>query len=34
LGVPADVLAPWLLTPVSGGERVVGEVRAADLLSV
>jgi L-asparaginase II len=33
LGVPADVLAPWLLTPVSGGEIVVGEVRAADLLS-
>jgi L-asparaginase II len=33
LGVPADVLAPWLLTPVAGGERVVGEVRAADLLS-
>jgi L-asparaginase II len=33
LGVPADVLAPWLLTPVSGGGGVVGEVRAADLLS-
>jgi L-asparaginase II len=33
LGVPADVLAPWLLIPVVGGERVVGDVRAADLLS-
>ncbi len=33
LGVPADVLAPWLLTPVVGGERVVGEVRAADVVS-
>ena len=29
LGVRADVLAPWLLTPVSGGDGVVGEVRAA-----
>ena len=29
LGVPADVLAPWLLTAVRGGEDVVGEVRAA-----
>ena len=26
LGVPAEVLAPWLLTPVSGGDGVVGEV--------
>ena len=26
---PADVLAPWLLTPVSGGDGVVGEVRPA-----
>ena len=34
LGVPADVLAPWLLTPVSGGDDVVGEVRAAAVLSV
>jgi L-asparaginase II len=34
LGVPADVLAPWLLTPVSGGDVVVGEVRPADLLAV
>ncbi len=33
LGVSADVLAPWLLTPVSGGESVVGEVRAASLLT-
>jgi L-asparaginase II len=34
LGVSAEVLAPWLLTPVSGGDGVVGDVRAADLLSV
>jgi L-asparaginase II len=27
LGVPAEVLAPWVLTPVSGGDGVVGEVR-------
>jgi L-asparaginase II len=33
LGMPADVLAPWLLTPVSGGDGVVGEVRAAALLT-
>jgi L-asparaginase II len=33
LGVPAEVLAPWLLTPVSGGDGVVGEVRPADLLA-
>jgi L-asparaginase II len=32
LGVPAEALAPWLLTPVSGGDSVVGEVRAADVL--
>ncbi|HEV7187855.1 MAG TPA: asparaginase [Blastococcus sp.] len=32
LGVPDGALAPWLLTPVSGGERTVGEVRAADVL--
>ena len=32
LGVPSDVLAPWLLTPVAGGDGVVGEVRAAELL--
>jgi L-asparaginase II len=29
LGVPAEVLAPWLLTPVPGGDGVVGEVRPA-----
>ena len=29
LGVPAGQLAPWSLTPVSGGDGVVGEVRAA-----
>jgi L-asparaginase II len=34
LGVSAEVLAPWLLTPVSGGDGVVGDVRAAALLSV
>jgi L-asparaginase II len=33
LGVPADVLAPWLLIPVSGGDGVVGEVRPGDLLA-
>ena len=33
LGVPAEVLAPWLLTPVSGGDAVVGEVRSASSLS-
>jgi L-asparaginase II len=33
LGVAADVLAPWLQTPVSGGDGVVGTVRAAALLS-
>jgi L-asparaginase II len=34
LGVPADVLAPWLQTPVSGGEEVVGDVRPASILSL
>jgi L-asparaginase II len=34
LGVPADVLAPWLQTPVSGGEGVVGDVRPAAILSL
>ena len=29
LGVPAGVLAPWSQIPVSGGNGVVGEVRAA-----
>jgi L-asparaginase II len=32
LGVPAEQLAPWALTPVSGGEGVVGEVRSAAAL--
>ncbi|WP_164702056.1 asparaginase [Modestobacter sp. KNN46-3] len=32
LGLPAETLARWLVTPVSGGERVVGEVRAAAVL--
>jgi hypothetical protein len=32
LGVPAEVLSRWLVTPVSGGEGVVGEVRAAGVL--
>jgi L-asparaginase II len=34
LGVAAEVLAPWSVTPVSGGEGVVGEVRASALLTV
>src|SRR3954462_14475665 len=29
LGVPDDLLSRWLLTPVSGGEDVVGEIRPA-----
>ena len=33
LGVPADLLARWLQTPVSGGDGVVGEIRSAALLS-
>jgi L-asparaginase II len=33
LGVPADVLAPWLQLPVSGGDGVVGDVRPAALLN-
>jgi L-asparaginase II len=33
LGVPADVLAPWLQIPVSGGDGVVGEVRSANILA-
>jgi L-asparaginase II len=32
LGVPAEALSRWLVTPVSGGEGVVGEVRAAGVL--
>jgi L-asparaginase II len=29
LGVPAEAVSRWLTTPVSGGEGVVGEIRAA-----
>jgi len=32
LGVPAESLSPWVSTPVSGGEGVVGSVRAAAVL--
>jgi L-asparaginase II len=32
LGVPEGTLAPWLSTPVSGGEGVVGSVRAVDVV--
>ncbi|MGY1683512.1 asparaginase [Geodermatophilus sp. SYSU D01176] len=33
LGVPAELLAPWGLTPVPGGDGVVGEVRPAAALA-
>jgi L-asparaginase II len=33
LGVPAEALAPWSRTPVSGGDGVVGEVGAAPALA-
>ncbi|MGY1855300.1 asparaginase [Modestobacter sp. SYSU DS0290] len=33
LGVPAETLSRWLLAPVSGGEGVVGQVRAAASLA-
>jgi L-asparaginase II len=33
LGVPGELLAPWLLGAVRGGEGVVGEVRAAPALA-
>ena len=33
LGVDAEVLAPWALTPVSGGNGVVGEIRPSATLS-
>ena len=33
LGVPAEQLAPWSLTPVPGGDGVVGEVRPATALA-
>ena len=32
LGMPAEQLAPWSLTPVPGGDGVVGEVRPAAAL--
>ena len=32
LGVPADQLSRWLLTPVLGGDGVVGEIRPAAVL--
>jgi L-asparaginase II len=34
LGIPAEQLSPWLLTPVSGGDGVVGEVRPAPSLAL
>lgn len=34
LGVPADPLAPWLLTPVLGGGKPVGEVRVGAVLGL
>lgn len=34
LGVPAEALAPWLVTPVKGGEGVVGEIRPAPSINV
>ncbi len=33
LGVPPEVLAPWAQLPVTGGESVVGEIRAAASLT-
>jgi L-asparaginase II len=33
LGVPDEVLAPWAVTPLSGGDGVVGDVRATASLS-
>jgi L-asparaginase II len=32
LGVPADALSPWLAPPVSGGDGVVGAIRASAVL--
>ncbi|MCZ2827874.1 asparaginase [Modestobacter sp. VKM Ac-2986] len=32
LGVPAETLAPWSSTAVSGGEGVVGRIRPSDVL--
>jgi L-asparaginase II len=34
LGVPDDLLARWLLTPVSGGDGVVGEIRPAPSITL
>jgi L-asparaginase II len=34
LGVDAEVLAPWLQLPVSGGEGMVGDVRPASSLGL
>jgi L-asparaginase II len=34
LGVSAEALAPWVLTPVTGGESVVGEVRPSASINV
>jgi L-asparaginase II len=34
LGVPAESLSPWLLPPVFGGERVVGEARASAIFGL
>ncbi len=34
VGISAETLAPWLLTPVSGGDGVVGEIRAGGSLAV
>jgi L-asparaginase II len=34
LGVPAEVLAPWALGPVTGGVDVVGEVRPAPSIAL
>jgi L-asparaginase II len=34
VGISAETLAPWLLTPVSGGDSVVGEIRAGASIAV
>ncbi|MGY1806716.1 asparaginase [Blastococcus sp. SYSU D00669] len=34
IGVPADLLGPWLLGPVRGGDGVVGEIRPAAAIIV
>ncbi len=33
LGVPPEAVAPWVVTPVTGGDGVVGEIRAAASLT-